>query len=423
MVFLTTTRCANAQDRLSFDRVLQGAAAKSYDLKLASFDHRLAKNDIKQAMVAYMPTMRLTANYEYQYGFVSSTAPVQAVNNVILPTGTRFQNAATLNTMYTLCDFGSRKNTLQAARLHADAVANQTNQQARDMKLRLADVYCDALSNWKAFKAKQKMLTLYQQLFEAKTRLHEAGNVSKVDVMEQAIKVAQTLDEINVCKQKVSTDLQNLSEYTHEIYDPDLIEIADFDEAPIFFKGFVAENTPDYKYYANELSRKAFEIRALRAQRRPQINAYSNFTQYGSDKYNPGGSLSNFGPRTMSLGVSLNWTIFDGYKNEADQEHLALEIERLKTERDQKLWGLRKQADKAYADADLYKVQMRTKAEIVSQRDSKSSAYKRLVDKKVTDKTTWLNEQAQLAEHQLDLDKAEILKQAAQVKLNILAVM
>jgi outer membrane protein TolC len=125
----------------------------------------------------------------------------------------------------------------------------------------------------------------------------------------------------------------------------------------------------------------------------------------------------------MSLGVSLNWTIFDGYKNEADQEHLALEIERLKTERDQKLWGLRKQADKAYADADLYKVQMRTKAEIVSQRDSKSSAYKRLVDKKVTDKTTWLNEQAQLAEHQLDLDKAEILKQAAQVKLNILAVM
>ena len=312
---------------------------------------------------------------------------------------------------------------MKAAKAHANAMVLQTDQQARDLKLRLTDVYGDALSNWKALKAKQKVLTLYQQLFDAKKRLLEAGSVSKVDVMEQAIKVAQTLDDINVCRQKLSSDLQNIAEYTHEIYDPDNIELSDFSDEPVYYQKFVAEQTPEFKYYDLELVRKRAELKSIRAQRMPQIGAYSNFIMYGSDKYNPRNVIDNFGERTVSVVFSLNWTIFDGLKNAADREKIGLEIERLKIERDQKVWALRKQADKNVADADLYRVQMATKAEIVSKRDSKSSAYKRLVDKQVTDKTSWLSEQAQLAEHQLDLDKADVLKRAAQLKLNILATM
>lgn len=403
--------------------MLKGGVAQSYDLKLAKTDAKLANNDIKQARVAYMPIVRLTSNTEYQYGFTGNNAQVQAVSNVILPTGTRFQGAATFNTTYTLCDFGVRGNSLRAAKSHASAMSYQMNAQSRDLKIKLTDLYCDALSNWKALKAKQRVLALYQQLFDAKKRLHEAGNVSKVDVMEQSIKVAQTLDDINVCKQKLSNDLQNLAEYTHECYDPESTEIADFVDEPIVFSRFEPEATPEFKYYDLELERKRAELKSIKAQRLPQIGMYSNYVWYGSDKYNPWNVPGNFGQRTLSMGFSLNWNVFDGFKNAAERERVSLEIERLKTERDQKVWALRKQADKTFVDADLYKVQMSTKAEIVSKRDTKSSAYKRLVDRQVTDKTGWLSEQAQLAEHQLDLDKADILKRAAQLKLNILATM
>lgn len=408
---------------LTYDRVLKAGISSSYDLKLAKTDAKLANNDIKQARVAFMPIVRLTSNTEYQYGFVGNNAQVQAVSNVILPTGTRFQGAATFNTTYTLYDFGVRGNSLRAAKSHAAAMMHQSNSQLRDLKIKLTDLYCDALSNWKALKAKQRMLALYQELFDAKKRLHEAGNVSKVDVMEQSIKVAQTLDDINVCKQHLSSDLQNLAEYTHETYDPDSTEISDFADEPILFTHFDAEATPEFKYYDLELDRKRAELKSIRAQRLPQIGMYSNYVLYGSDKYKPWNVPGNFGQRTVSVGLSLNWNVFDGFKNAADHERVSLEIERLKTEREQKVWALRKQADKTFADADLFKVQMSTKAEIVSKRDTKSSAYKRLVDKQVADKTGWLSEQAQLAEHQLDLDKADILKRAAQLKLNILAAM
>lgn len=412
---------ASATQVLVFEDVVTQALQQAYDLKLSAIDAKIAKTDVKHARADYFPQAKAQFMSEHLSDLSKQQKQqVAVVGSTVLPNATLFQDTLVLNSTLTLWDFGVRRSTLNAAAKHAEAAAVMPSWQSRNVQMQIIDLYTDALTTYKELGAKKQSLALYQELFNIKRRLYDAGTLSKVEVAEQAIQVAKTLDEINELKQRLVGNLKEISIFTHDSYDPNEVQISDFSDESLVIPMFDAQATPERKYYKLEIEKKKNELKALKRQLLPQVGIYSYYLFYGSNPNNFGRAFGSIGQRTISLGFSISMPIFDGLRNQAEQAKKRLEIERLAIEQDQKLWQLRQEYEKASAHAALYGVQMTTKAVLLSNGQAKAGMQQRLSEHQIVNRTAWLNEQVQVIDHQLRLEKAAVLKLASLKKLRVL---
>lgn len=407
---------------LSLEQVLQQATDRSYELKIAKVDIALAKNGIKAARVDYFPVIRSTINTEHQQSLQSKLSQVTTVNNIVLPIGTRFQNSVGVNLQHTLLDFGVRKQKLSMAKHGVSAKASEYLQTRRDLQVKLIDLYTDALISYKSKKAYEALFQLAQQQYLLKRRLHEAGNISSVPVAEDAIQMAQHLDNIQVYQDQYGQKLQSMSYYTHQNYDPKTTDLEDVLEdnleLPISVK---FDQSPEARLYDALIAQKQSEIVSLKRQYLPTVSWYSYYNLYGFDPNHWDKSVANLSQRTVTFGLSMSMPIFDGFKNQTAIEKAQLEKQKLQLQKEDKLAQLKNQADILNRQADGYGVELKTKAVILNKTQDKLSMLNRLTEQKVVDSTQAIQEHMTRIQKQLDMEKSMIQGVAAIKKLKILA--
>jgi outer membrane protein TolC len=349
--------CSAARaETMSFYGTLADALGRSYDVKLARADFKLAHNEVRNALTDYFPTLRGQANMEYMRDLTRQVVPTTVIGGTAIPNGTRFQNVIYLSANLTVWDFGLRGHQLEVARKRRDAALATIHQNRRDIKLQVIDAYAEALVNFRALEAKERVLEIEHQLYEMKKRLYDAGRADRVQVAEEALALARTFDEIHQARQGLIAALRSLSTYTHKEYRPDNIEIEPFPEEntmqPV---QFVVENMPEYRLYQSQIEAKKRELQALKRQRLPVFSIYSNFYMYGFDRDSWVQALGDFKGRTISLGIGAAMPIFDGFKNRVACNRVRLEIARLEIERDKKLWELQDRHVKVSTSVKLLK--------------------------------------------------------------------
>jgi outer membrane protein TolC len=111
--------------------------------------------------------------------------------------------------------------------------------------------------------------------------------------------------------------------------------------------------------------------------------------------------------------------IFDGGKTRVAMDEKKLEIARLLTERDKRLWDLRSDFEKSATAANLYSVELNTKAELVSSSKNQLTMVMRLTESQVMEKTKAITEQIDLAKRQFAEDITRTKSLAAAKRLRI----
>ncbi len=408
---------------LSLDTISQQAIETSYDLKIAHVDVQINHTDIKTARSEYYPNLKATLNTEYLKGLQNQYSPVTSVGNSVLPTGTRFQNSIGVNFNQNLVDFGARHQKVEMAQDATHAKAATYFQVLRDLRIKVIDLYTEALISYKAIHANEALLQLAQQNYQFKKRLYQAGTTSNVTVAEEAIEVAQALDNIALFKDQFRQHLENLSYYTHQLYISEETELEDLKDEPSLNEklSLFVSHTPEARVYDALINQKQHEIEYLKRQNLPQISAYSYYSLYGSDQDKLGKSVTNLAQRTISVGLSVNLPIFDGFKNQAAIEKAKLEQEKLRLQKAQKLAELQHQADLYQTQIEGYSVQLQTKATIVNKTQDKLTMVKRLSDEQIVDQTQAVKEHMDRIKKQVEAEKSLIQGIAAIKKLKILA--
>jgi outer membrane protein len=408
---------------LDFNTALKRAIQQSYDLKIAQTDIGISQTGVTTARAEYYPTIQGRASIERQKGLQSQPGNVTTVGNTVLPSGTRFQSSIGLSLNHTLTDFGVRKRKLQIAKKDVLVKAHVYDQQLRDLKFSVVDAYAKALINYKSLKASEAVLTLTQEVFQMKKRLYQAKAIPKVDMAEEAITLAQGMDDIEVNKQKLSESLQALSALTREEYDPGELELLGFEDADLgSLPLFDEQLTPESKVFNLQIQQKQSEVEFLKRQYLPQVSLYSYYNFYGYDVDQLGKAIQNMGARTISVGLSVNMPIFDGFKNKAAVQKAELEKQKLTLQRDDKLADLKNQAKVLATQAQAYSVQLRTKATILNKTQDKMSMLQRLSDQQMIEKSQTVKEHIQRIQRQVQVENSIIQGVAAQKKLQLLSM-
>ena len=122
-------------EQIDLDTITQQAIERSFALKIAQVDVKIGKVSEKVVQADYYPTLKASLNMERLKSFQSQVQPVVAVNNTVLPYGTRFQNSIGVNAQYNLLDFGIRKRKLSMAQQETHAKAAVYFQTLRDLRL------------------------------------------------------------------------------------------------------------------------------------------------------------------------------------------------------------------------------------------------------------------------------------------------
>lgn len=418
--------CLKAKaETLTYKNTLNQAINNSFDLKISTLDIDISKAELKGARADLFPTLYTQANTEYNNG-LGNISNINYVGNTVVSSYTQYRNLASIGLQYNLFDFGAIGKKVLIAKKDVEQKKVALDMQLKDLKLKILDIYTKTLQYNEEIKTKAEILKVYEEMFQAKERLFQAGTVDKISVMDEAVKIARTQDDIQNSKLELKNALNDLSAYTMQKYSTDNLEVLDFEELNIennivpvgYFeplKAKVVEDEMDLsfnpefsleaKYYDFEIEKKKAELEMYKRQRLPAFKFYTNYLLYGQNPDQYFESFSNFKQTSLAFGISGTFAFFDGFKNKASKEKAALEIKRLQLEKDKKLTELKTEYEKTFTSYQTYTEELTLKKDLLKKVAEKLEALDRMSQSGLIGKNDLLMAKADLLNQEFELQK------------------
>jgi outer membrane protein len=407
---------------LDYDEVTAKALRNAHDIRMSKLDIAISQASLKRAYSLYYPTLSARWNTEYVKDQTDGTAQVNVIGNTVLTQNTLYQSSFMFVSNYNLFDFGATGKKTLIAKKDVDAKKAMYNQSVRDVKLKVLNIYLDLLTSYEELAIKKELLTLYKDLSLTKERLYTAGTISKIDMVDEAVKTVKIVDDIDNLNLKLKTLLEDLSLYTGEPYGDDSVKVIGFKGYEESFRDtFNPENTPESRIYEREIEKKKAELQVLQRGLLPQLALYSSYTWYASHPDEIDTSAQYIKPRNFIVGLSITVPLFEGFKSPAEIEKARLEMERLRVEKAKKLSELSgryaklNEAHKTYASSVANQQEMLTKVE------ENLAMADRLIGQKTMEWTDFLTRKIELVNQKFELTKAMIIKIANIKEIQILS--
>ena len=446
-MLLTNTKPVSAEI-ISLGDVLNQSIDHSYTLKTADLQTKIAQQDIRAVKSEYYPTLSAYMTSEYDRDLTGGTSQFTSVGSEIYTNSSQYQNSISLGASYNVFDYGIRGRKLRIAKNDKEKAELILNREKRELKSKVAEAYVQALSHYKELDTKQKVLGLQSELYTINERLNEAGQVSKTNVIEQAVQVAQLMSQINQVKNNYAKALKELEFYTGQLYDAGTLELSDIEEdnfVPVANKVEQAdtenpdnpvpsdvielkaekldlnpEQTPEYKIYKLEMDKKQKELEIYKRANLPKFQFDTRYSFYGSDKENLFSAYGDLGQRSLTFRLTSSMPIFDGFKNSAQRAKAKLELERLQVQLDETMSEMKTQYSQTADDLDNANIQMENNEKALELVNTKLEMVDRLNKNGVVDKTSFLKEEASLLNQKFELEQNKLKHFIANYKLNLL---
>jgi outer membrane protein TolC len=344
------------------------------------------------------------------------------VGETILVENTLFQNSLSLSASINLYDFGTRENRILIAEKDVPLKQALLVQSVRDTKIRVVEIYRDLLILVNDFASNKQLLTLYKELSLTKERLYDAGLISRLEVSDEAIRVVKIIDQMDRLLLKISGTLKDLAYLTGESYAAEGLELAHFKEEEQESSSFNLSGSPEYRIYEMALQKKKTELDILKKEMYlPRFGIYSNYIFYGQDPNSYAVSWGDVRARSFNIGLVASVAIFDGFKNNAQIERVRIEIERLKVERDKKLFELVNRHEKLKEESRMLRKTLSNQQELMTRTEEGLSMLSRLAERRIVEHVEFLKRNIEQVMQRQEQVRASILKSAAIKELQILS--
>lgn len=413
------------QATLTYRDTLQKAMDNSFDLKMTKLDIDISKAELKGARADLFPTLYTQFNTEYNNG-LGNTANINYVGNTVVSSYTQYRNLASVGMQYNLFDFGAINKKVLMAKKDVESKKVSYDIQIKDLKLKILDLYTKTLEANNEIKTKSEVLKVYEQIFHNKERLFVAGVNDKISVMNEAVKIARTQSDIENSQLELKKTLADLSSFTQQKYEVRNLDVLDFEEMnipnafipvgnfePLKAKvasesmdlSFNPENSLEAKLYDFEIEKKKAEYEMYKKQRYPAFKLYTNYLMYGQDPNSYGSAYSDFHQASLAFGISGSFVFFDGFKNKAQKEKAALEMQRLQFEKEKKLSDIRAAYEKSYGAYDSYTEDLTIKKDLLNKVKEKLSSVDRMIQSGLAQRNDLLSTKADLLSQEFELQK------------------
>lgn len=415
-----------AQD-FTYKDTLNSAINNSFDLKMSETDIGISKAQLKAVRADWYPTLSMQFNTEYNKDLTGGNGSYAYAGNTMITPFTQYRDMLYLTLSYNLIDYGIQGKKVHIAKQELKQKEISYNLQLKDLKLKILELYTKAQQYNNTISLKTDILNLYEKMFNNKERMFKAGINNKLTVMDEAVKIAKTKNEIENSRIELKNTLEDLSYYTKQQYNSDELCFRNIDETEDFNPNIVEVNntniikseikknhfdfafnsnlTDESKYYDLEIDKKKSELSILKRQLLPSFRFYTGYSLYGQNPNNYYSSVQDIGQRSLVFGVSSQYVFFDGFKNRANREKTKLEIQKLQLEKEKKLSELDSKFRKSFKAYESYNDELTTNKELLVTVKDKLDAVKRLSSNKLIEQNELLSAKAELLNQEYELEQ------------------
>lgn len=416
LCLLTYQPLAHAK-AFQFEDILTKALTESIDLKIAEVDKKISNTALLGARSDYFPKIQSRFTSEYQNDLTDTPGNVVSIGDRVLPTGTRYQNSLNVSVTQSLFTFGKRRNKVQSVKAEQNYKTAMIEQAQNELKFSILDLYQEILKNKQnlAFTTQQRIL--YQQIYDARQRLFDAGEGSKLDATEAAIHLAETFSRETRTESKLQELFKALSFHTGESYniEDEFLHLGQNHQSALI--DIDLNSTPELIAFDHQIEKKEAEIKAQQKEWLPSVVGYTNYNLFGFDPDQPLQAYGNLSSRSVSLGIYLNMPIFDGFQNLAIVRRLKLEAERLVLEKEKKRRDLQKRVDQALMLVQNRNDEAIHRQLVVEEQKNVETMDERLASEGLVNSLKKLNDQLETLQAELELSMTHIDEAAAFQKL------
>lgn len=319
---------------ISFGILQKGALEHSHRLKVRSIDTRIEESRLDSIYSSLYPQLSLGYSGEYSKsldGTASSLGNITVADMTISP-NTLYKNSLALRLNYELYRFGTTLKQIEISEKEISVKRlEECNEEIR-LYQELLEHYASAQKADADNRHKTRMHSLRKELYALKQRLYAAGKESRISVGDEAIRLIDLEREIEKSKMTYEENLIALSKLAHIDLDSDTTRLLPFEPLSRSIGTLDFDTGVQSRQYKEKIFQKNAEISMLQRSQLPTISLYSSYYLYGSDTHNANDALNAIRPNSWNAGVSLRWSLFEGFKYRHESSRLHYELQRLQEE-------------------------------------------------------------------------------------------
>ncbi len=359
LLIFSTGAHVSAQTTFSLQEAMDYASANSVETRLAAIAQEDARQRIKETTSIGLPKIDGSLNYTHNYKI-----PVVIIPDFMDPTRTQTlefglpQNATASVGLQTLLLDGQYLYGLRAARTYKSLVNAQSMATDRGVRYQVAKAYLGAWVIQENLAIVQKNIRNLEGTLKETKAIFESGFAEQLDVdrLELSLKTLQT--EYENLSRMTDVALNNLKYLmNYPIADP--IELDDnidrlllesrsgeiaFDESPDITQ------RAEYLVFDNSLAINEINVKRLKAGYWPNLTGFINYqANLSRNRLFDSDEVGFIG--AGAVGLQLNVPIFDGFMKKAQIQRAKLDLEKIRTQRDQFTQG-------AYTEAYNARIQL-----------------------------------------------------------------
>lgn len=334
IILLSCFAIAMYAGQISFDELQTSALEHSSRLKLRSIDTSIETARLESVYSALYPQLSLGYSGEYSKNLDNAEAGSISVGDTTINSTTLYKNSASLRLNYELYHFGTTMKQIEVSKKEIAVKKLEQCNETIKLNTELLDQYVSAQKAAKTSEYKARMLLLRKELYVLKQRLYNAGKESRISIGDEAIRIIDIEHEIEKSNMDYSESLIALSKLSHVQLNPDNTQLLSLATTTRMSNTVPFIQTPQSQQYQEKLTQKYAEIAMNTRSQLPTISLYSSYYLYGSDTAGFSSAMDATRPNSWNAGLSLRWSLFEGFKYNSDSKRLRYELQRIQEESD-----------------------------------------------------------------------------------------
>jgi outer membrane protein TolC len=317
---------------VSFEVLKISASKNSHRLKLRGIDTSIEEARLGSVYSSLFPQLSLGYSGEYNHNFDQTSSGSISVGDTTINATVPYEHSVALRLNYELYHFGTTLKQIEVSK--KEIAIKKLEQCSEEVKLyrELLDDYLRAQKSQSEKKFKSSIRTLRQELYTLKQRLYAAGKESRVSVGDEAIRLIDIERDIERAGMEFESSVSALAQKSYLELNPDDLQLLPLDassETPMNHPFYL---TPQARSYEEKIAQKQSEISMLNRSQLPVVSLYSSYYLYGSDSDSFQTGFNDIRPNSWNAGVSVRWSLFEGFKYNSESERLSLELKRISEE-------------------------------------------------------------------------------------------
>jgi outer membrane protein TolC len=230
-------------------------------------------------------------------------------------------------------DFGRLDSKIKAQKYTIESKRNEYCIKQNEISQKLLESFYKAKTSQLKQTYLNQVLKYTSELYEYYNRLFKVGNVQKMQVVSNAIEVANLYNELNNTNKEFIENLENLSNISNYAFDENIKLDSLTTTSNSTENRF--EDTNLAKKYLNDINNKKAQLELIQTQYYPQMNFFGKYDFYGFDEGDFSNTFDNFQENSYKYGLNISWTVFDGFKLKSQEKKAMQELSQLKLKYEQ----------------------------------------------------------------------------------------